>query len=173
VPALAAVHGLVRRRADGKVVQAADEDAAREALQTVREFARADRRLLVEDKGASVALHYRRAPEDAEACKDLARRIASHHGLSMQEGDMVVEVRAPGPHKGEALEAFLREPPFAGKIPIFIGDDLTDEDGFRAAQARGGFGVIVGGRRPTAARYALAGVPEAQAWLRSLAGIRA
>jgi trehalose 6-phosphate phosphatase len=171
--AVAGVHGLVRRRADGSMVDGVDEGATRAALETMRDFAKADRRLLVEDKGPSVALHFRRAPEDAEACRDLARTLAQRYGLVLQEGDMVIELRSPGPHKGEAIEAFMREPPFAGKTPVFLGDDLTDEDGFRAAQAMGGFGVIVGPRRPTTARYALADVAAAQDWLRKLAGAKA
>jgi trehalose 6-phosphate phosphatase len=85
---------------------------------------------------------------------------------------MVVELRAPGPNKGEAVEAFMREPPFAGATPIFLGDDLTDEDGFRAARKLGGFGVIVGPRRPTQALFALADVADAQAWLLRLAGAK-
>ena len=172
VPALAAIHGLVRRTADGRVVELGDAAATQAAVRTLRDFARSDRRLTVENKGKGASLHYRRAPEAAEACADIVRRLASAHGLAVQQGDMVVELRAPGPHKGEAVEAFLREAPFAGKRPIFIGDDLTDEDGFRAAQRAGGFGVIVGPRRPTDARYALAGVPQAQAWLRKLAGYK-
>jgi trehalose 6-phosphate phosphatase len=173
IPALAALHGLVRRTAEGRVVESGDEAATQAAVTTLRDFARSDRRLLVEDKGKGASLHYRRAPETAEACVDLIRRLASAHGLAVQQGDMVVELRAPGPHKGEAVEAFLREAPFAGKRPIFIGDDLTDEDGFRAARRAGGFGVIVGPRRPTEAQYALADVAEAQAWLRHLAGYKA
>ena len=64
-----------------------------------------------------------------------------------------------------ALEAFMTEPPFAGATPVFLGDDLTDEDAFRAADALGGYGVVVGPRRPSAARYALANVAAARAWL--------
>jgi trehalose 6-phosphate phosphatase len=78
---------------------------------------------------------------------------------------MVAEVRAPGPDKGEAVVAFMAEPPFAGRMPVFLGDDLTDEHGFRAVRRLGGYGVVVGSRRPTAATYALAGVDQARAWL--------
>jgi len=63
------------------------------------------------------------------------------------------------------VAAFMSEPPFAGFKPVFIGDDLTDEDGFRAAQQLGGYGVIVGPRRPTVARYALPSIAAARAWL--------
>ena len=79
---------------------------------------------------------------------------------------MVIELRAHGPDKGGAVEAFMAEPPFAGFRPVFLGDDLTDEHGFAAASALGGFGVVVGPRRPTAALYALADVGAVQDWLR-------
>ena len=85
--------------------------------------------------------------------------------LGLQQGDMVVELRAPGPDKGDAVRAFMTEAPFAGATPVFLGDDLTDEDGFIAATALGGYGVIVGARRPTAARYGLADVEAAADWL--------
>jgi len=164
VTAVSAAHGLVRRSADG-VVRAAPRpaalDDARDALDA---FVRADRGLLLEDKGPAIALHYRRSPAAAEACQDLVRRLALAGDLLVQQGDMVVELRAPGPDKGDALRAFMAEAPFAGFMPVFIGDDLTDEHGFDAAAALGGFGVVVGPRRPTAALYALADVAAALDW---------
>jgi len=166
VAAIAAVHGLVRRTADGRIVTAGDGGRIGEALGAFRALAGADRGLLVEDKGLAAALHYRRAPDAAEACRDLAGRLAVNLGLTVQEGDMVIEVKAPGPDKGAAVAAFMAEAPFAGATPVFLGDDLTDERGFKAARALGGYGVIVGRRRPTAALYALADVVAAQAWLR-------
>ena len=104
--------------------------------------------LLVEDKSAAAAIHYRLAPESAGACEALAESLADEGGLLVQRGDKVVEVRAPGPDKGDAVTAFMREPPFAGATPIFIGDDVTDEDGFRAAEALGGYGIVVGPAAP-------------------------
>lgn len=164
VIALSAAHGLVRRSADG-VVRAAPRpaalDDARDALDA---FVRADRGLLLEDKGPALALHYRRSPGAAEACQDLIRRLALAGDLRVQEGDMVIELRAPGPDKGDALRAFMLEAPFAGFTPVFIGDDLTDEHGFAAAAALGGFGVVVGPRRPTAAHYGVADVAAALDW---------
>lgn len=165
IPALAAVHGLVRRRGDGQVITLSGSDRVAEALADLTAFARADPALLVENKGAAVALHYRRHPEAGAACRDLARQLGERLGLPVLEGDMVVELRAPGPDKGAALAAFMAEPPFAGLTPVFLGDDLTDEDGFRAARRLGGFGVIVGARRPTGADYAVGGVDDARAWL--------
>ena len=166
IPAVAAVHGLVRRTADGRVIVAGDDARVGDAQAAFGAFAKADAGLLVEDKGVAVALHYRGAPAACEACRDLAKRLAASLGLIVQEGDMVVELRAPGPDKGGAVVAFMGEVPFAGFTPVFIGDDLTDEHGFEAARALGGYGVIVGARRPTTALYALADVAAAQTWLR-------
>ncbi|MEO8811563.1 MAG: trehalose-phosphatase [Caulobacteraceae bacterium] len=165
VPAVAAVHGLVRRDAAGRVAAAREADKIGEALDDLRAFAVADRGLLVENKDSAVALHYRRAPQTEEACRELARRLGATLGLSVQEGDMVVELRTPGEDKGGSVRAFMREAPFAGFKPVFLGDDLTDENGFAAAEALGGFGVVVGPRRPTAARYALADVGAVRDWL--------
>ena len=166
VRAVAAVHGLVRRTAAGRILATGDGPRVGEALKAFLAYAKADRRLLVENKGEAVALHYRAAPAAAEACRALARRLGAHLGLKVQEGDMVVELRTLGPDKGDAVTAFMAEAPFAGFLPVFLGDDLTDEHGFEAASALGGYGVIVGRRRPTAALYALADVGAAQTWLR-------
>ena len=124
--------------------------------------------VIVEMKGSSVALHYRARPDLAGA---LARAVADLHcgaGLILQVGDMVLELMTPGPDKGDALRAFMAEAPFAGARPIFLGDDVTDESAFRAAEALGGFGVRVGPPRPTAARYRLDDVDHALSWLDSL-----
>jgi trehalose 6-phosphate phosphatase len=165
IPALGAVHGLVRRLPDGRTVEPTRNDRVRQALKEMRAAAAADPALLVEDKVIAAALHYRGHPEAGPVCRDIANRLGARLGLTVQEGDMVVEVRARGPDKGAAIAAFMAEPPFAGHVPVFLGDDLTDEDGFRAAARLGGYGVVVGPRRPTAAIYALAGVGEVRAWL--------
>jgi trehalose 6-phosphate phosphatase len=169
VPALGAVHGLVRRSVDGKVSEAAGAGAIREAVADLRAFAAADNGLLVEDKGPAVSLHYRLAPTAEAAARELVLRLAGRLGLKVQAGDMVMELRAAGPDKGGAVTAFMAEPPFAGFTPVFVGDDLTDEDGFGAAGRLGGYGVIVGGRRPTDARFALADVEAVRAWLAAAA----
>jgi trehalose 6-phosphate phosphatase len=86
----------------------------------------------------------------------------------LQPGKLVVELKTPGADKGAALTAFMAEPPFAGAVPVMVGDDLTDEYGFRAAEALGGFGVLVGPRRETAARFGLADVNAVLDWLERL-----
>ena len=148
VPALGAVHGLIRRNADNHVVRSAGSGRMGEVVRALRAFAEADRNLLVEDKEVAAALHYRGEPAAGEACRDLVHRLGQSLGLAVQEGDMVVELRRPGPNKGDAVRAFMAEPPFAGATPLFLGDDLTDESGFAVARDLGGYGVIVGPADP-------------------------
>jgi trehalose 6-phosphate phosphatase len=83
----------------------------------------------------------------------------------VKRGKYVVELVPPGADKGTAVRAFMSEPPFAGTRPVFVGDDVTDEDGFTAAAALGGFGVLVGYPRPTAAEYGFVDPSSVTAWL--------
>jgi trehalose 6-phosphate phosphatase len=165
VAALAAVHGLVRRRPDGDVLKAPPAPALGAARERATELARAHRGLLIEDKGLSVAIHYRQAPELGPVAIAEASGMARAGGLKLQPGDMVAELCTPGLDKGAALTAFMREPPFSGSLPVFVGDDQTDEDGFAAAEALGGFGVLVGPPRPTRASRGVADAPAVRAWL--------
>lgn len=162
------VHGLERRRADGSVHRAEAAPAVREVVVAFEAFARTRPGIIVEDKAVSAGLHYRGAPTEAGAAMALARELAERTGLTMQAGNLVVELKTPGASKGTALTAFMQEPPFAGAVPVMLGDDLTDEDGFRAAGALGGFGVLVGPPRETAARYGLADVAAVLAWLNAV-----
>ena len=120
---------------------------------------------MVEDKEVAAGLHFRGAPDEAGAAEALTRRLAEETGLSMQPGNMVIELKTPGASKGTALKAFMAESPFVGAIPVMLGDDLTDEHGFEAASELGGFGVLVGPPRRTAARYGLPDVESVLAWL--------
>jgi trehalose 6-phosphate phosphatase len=165
VKAVAAVHGLVLREPDGRVTEAAPHPALGAALERLRQFAATDSGLIVEEKGLSVALHYRLAKAHAAAARRLALELATETGLTLQHGDMVEELRTPGPTKGDSVADFLRRPPFSGAEPVFVGDDITDEHGFEAVRDMGGMGVLVGAVRPTAARCRLLGVDEALAWL--------
>lgn len=122
--------------------------------------------VLVEDKGVSMALHWRAAPHAAEVVSGFARaRIAGLPGYRLQSGDHVVEFVPEGADKGRALERMMARAPFAGRVPVFVGDDLTDEYGFAAAHREGGWSVLVGERTSSAARYALAGTRAVHAWL--------
>jgi trehalose 6-phosphate phosphatase len=165
VVAVAAVHGLVLRDPQGRTHAADPHPELAQAIEVFVDFARRDPRLLVEDKGLSVALHFRQAADQAEACKRLARELAATTGLALQEGDMVEELRTPGPSKGDSVRSFMAQPPFTGARPLFLGDDATDEDGFAAVQALGGAGVAVGPRLFRHAGFRLGGVEASLAWL--------
>lgn len=159
------VHGLERRRADGSLDRAEADPAVRDAVAAFHDFAQTRPGVIVEDKAVSAGLHYRQAQDESGAVAALAERLAGETGLSLQAGHLVVELKTPGTDKGTALTAFMGEAPFAGAVPVMLGDDLTDEDGFRAAAALGGFGVLVGPARETAARYGLPDVDAVLAWL--------
>lgn len=127
--------------------------------------------VLVEDKGASVALHWRAAPSAAEAVLAFAHeQLAELPGYRLQPGDHVVEFVPEGSDKGVALVTLLQQPPFRGRRPVFVGDDLTDEFGFAAANQAGGWSVLVGTRADSVATYALPDPRGVHAWLRDNAG---
>ncbi len=162
---VAGVHGLERRGADGRVQRAEPSPGLATARSVLRAYVQERPELLLEDKGLSLGLHYRAAPQLGAESRNLADRLAQAHDLTLQPGDMVVELRTPGADKGDALAAFMAEPPFAGAIPVFVGDDLTDENAFTAARALGGTGVLVGSGRPTSAQSRLADVGAVFAWI--------
>jgi trehalose 6-phosphate phosphatase len=119
--------------------------------------------ILVEPKRAGLAVHYRKAPHLGQRVwleleTMLARRAES--GLALLKGDHVVEVRSPAHNKGEAVRRIMKEPAFQGRRPVFIGDDVTDEDAFVAVQEMEGTAVIVGNRRPTLATHQLGSVAD-------------
>ncbi|MEQ8412315.1 MAG: trehalose-phosphatase [Erythrobacter sp.] len=121
--------------------------------------------LAYEAKPHGGALHYRSAPGRGEDAHAFASKLAEAHGWKVQGGKGVVELVARGASKGGAVDLFMDAAPFAGARPFFIGDDLTDEAGFEVCEARGGAGIIVGDREPTAARYRLGSVGDVHAWL--------
>jgi len=165
VVSVGAVHGLVRRMPDGAITTTAGTVQLSEAKRLLHAFAQTLPGVIVEDKGPSVALHYRQVPEAASAVRAAAGRIARAAGLVVQAGSMVSEVRAAGHDKGDSLREFLNVPPFAGFMPVMVGDDLTDEYAFAAAEELGGYGILVGSPRASAARYRLASVAAVRAWL--------
>lgn len=162
---VAGVHGLQRRTADGARVDQPAHPMLDTADGMLTSFAASHRGLLLERKPGALALHYRGHPPAEEACLELAHRLSSAYGLTVQEGQMVVELRTPGPDKGDALMAFMAEPGFGRMVPVMIGDDLTDEHAFAAAAGLGGYGILVGDPRPTAARYRLQDPDAVLAWL--------
>lgn len=169
VASAAGVHGLERRE-DGQVRRSVADPALGDAVAAFRDFARTRPGARVEDKGLSTALHYRLAPDHAHAALELAEGLSAATGLKLQRGDMVAELRTPGADKGAALKGFMAMEPFAGSIPVMLGDDLTDEDAFRAAADLGGHGVLVGPPRATAASWRLPDQGDVLDWLEALAG---
>lgn len=118
-----------------------------------------------EPKQHGGALHFRAHPDAEGDALAFAETLAAEHGLAVKTGKAVVEVVRPGADKGTAVRAFMTRPEFAGACPVFIGDDVTDEDGFAAAQELGGHAIIVGNRSETLAEYRLPGVKEVYEWL--------
>jgi trehalose 6-phosphate phosphatase len=165
IGSVAGLHGLDRRTADGAIDATPPHLSLPDARECLAHLARAERGLLLEDKGTSVALHYRQRPDAGPAVVDCARRLARQTGLVLQEGHMVAELRTPGPDKGEALAAFMAEAPFAGARPIMIGDDLTDEDAFAVAVALGGEAILIGQPRRSRSRWRLEDPDALLAWL--------
>jgi trehalose 6-phosphate phosphatase len=149
-PHVAGIHGLDLRLDDQR--QAAEpHPALADAAGVFEAVSNAQFGLRVEEKPLSVALHYRQAPQAEPAVTELAARLAEATGLKLQKGRMVVELKTPGADKGDAVRSFMAGTAFARAVPIFVGDDLTDEAGFSAAAALGGFGVFVGPPRETLA----------------------
>lgn len=171
--AIAGSHGLELRWSDGRSEAPARPGGLDEAIAAFEALAETHPGVVVEEKPFGTALHYRQAPDAGPACDALAEEVSARTGFAIQHGKMVVELRALGADKGDAVHRFMAEPPMAGTQPVFIGDDLTDEAGFRAAEEMGGWGVLVGGPRATTARYRLAGVHEVHKWLGSVAGVTA
>ena len=172
---VAGAHGTQRRRADG-VVEAIDPAAiagAEEIARAVSPLVVANPGLLLETKEGAVALHYRQAPELETAVRiAMSEAVANVAHFTLVPGKMVLEARPSAANKGDALRAFMREVPFIGRTPIFIGDDTTDEDAFIAAQELGGVGIKLG-EGETAARMRIANVASVHALIKGLGDIAA
>jgi trehalose 6-phosphate phosphatase len=161
-------HGLERRSADGEVTRAVvGADAAAGLHREVARFASPHDGLLVEAKGGSVALHYRRRPDLEPACLAFADGLEGRDGIHPLRGKMVVEFKLSTRTKADALADFMREAPFHGRRPLYAGDDVTDEDALRWVAGRQGVAIKIGPGE-TAAGYRLAGVDALRQWLAGL-----
>lgn len=165
IPCVAGVHGLERRDAAGRL-HSADPHPQLDRVYTILEsFVRNRPNLHLEFKMLGVAVHYRQAPQAGAEVLRVARKLAWATGLKLQEGRMVVELRSRGADKGDTVRAYMNEPPFEKATPIFVGDDITDEDGFAVAQELEGIGVLVGPRRETRAITRLNDVGAVLGWI--------
>jgi len=127
---------------------------------------------VIEEKGPSLALHWRRAPDAEPALLAFAEHALERlPGYRLQHGKRLVEMYPGGADgddvvdKGSAIAGLLDMPPFRGRLPVFAGDDLTDESGFEVVNARGGLSVLVGDRAPSVARHWLRDPAAVRAWL--------
>jgi trehalose 6-phosphate phosphatase len=162
-------HGLERRDAQGRLTR---PNVEIELLQPIRavltEMQMKHPGLLLEDKGTALAMHYRLAPkcevQVRKVMMDLAAPLAGQ--FILRPGKYVFEIAPTGCSKRTAIEAFMAEPPFINRTPVFVGDDLTDEDGFEAVNAVGGYSIRVGTNVGSVARYHFSSVSAVVAWLR-------
>src|SRR5579864_1301192 len=144
---IAGLHGAERRDANGDTQRVGFNDERllrmeQDLAQVVNEHPG----MLLEIKGAALALHYRNAPDREPVAREATQRLVADYPGSyvLQPGKMVYEIKPKDVDKGRALRAFLDEPPFVGRKPVFAGDDLTDEKGFAVVNERGGVSIKVG-----------------------------
>ena len=167
--AAAGQHGAERRNALGLVTSHAPELDLGPARQRLAQAIFDKPGLLLEDKGLSLALHYRRAPDLAgfvhQTMEALLADLDAEYTL--QQGKSVLELKPAGKDKGIAVLEFMAEAPFAGRIPAFVGDDATDEYGFATVNELQGYSIKVGAG-DTRARWRLDNVKAVQQWLRSI-----
>jgi trehalose 6-phosphate phosphatase len=165
---VAGLHGLERRDANGHQSRTVHDAPALGAARAAFENFAADHPgTLIEDKDIALALHFRQAPAAEADAEALAAVLiaASNGALVLQRGKMMVELRPGGGDKGTAVRAFMTEPPFAGRLPVFVGDDVTDEAGFAIINEMNGTSIRVGDGTPTCARYDGASVAAVHGWL--------
>lgn len=125
----------------------------------------------LEEKGMSLAVHYRRAPALGAELGNTLRRYVTRGEVTDVEllaGELVYEIKPAGFDKGRSLRHFMQLPRFCGRAPIFVSDHPVDQAGFDAASALGGFGISVGRRLPGVA-HSLPNPAAVRAWLRRLA----
>jgi trehalose 6-phosphate phosphatase len=164
---IAGQHGSERRRATREVLlERPSSGALAEARDALETLAKRNPGLLFEDKGLALAMHFRNAPHLEPLVErtlgEVAQSSAGEFGL--QRGKMVLELVPHGKNKGSAIAEYMCEAPFAGRVPVFVGDDITDEHGFVLVNGLGGHSVKVG-LGASAARFRLSGAVQVRAWL--------
>jgi trehalose 6-phosphate phosphatase len=171
---VAGLHGAERRDSNADVLRTGFNDERLLRMEHVLEgVVKANPGMLLEIKGAALALHYRNAPDRAVAAREATEKLVAQYpdAYVLQPGKMVYEIKPKDVDKGRAVIAFLDEPPFAGRRPVFIGDDLTDEKGFAVVNERNGVSIKVGGG-DTLATMRVDSVGELLEWLQGIAGVR-
>jgi trehalose 6-phosphate phosphatase len=167
----AGMHGWERRDAAGCVIRPQlDPACLNDAREHLRQFTKQHEGLLLEDKGHGLAVHFRRAPHLSWEVSTAVRLAWQQAGskFAVQAGKCVFEIRPADCTKGTAIRALMQQPPFANRLPIYIGDDLTDEDGFAIVNEIGGISIRVGDAQGSAAQHRLPGVRQVLRWLESI-----
>ena len=163
-------HGAQRRAADGRLVSTPPVDL-QAVLQAAEGLARHYPALILERKKLALSLHYRQAPELEHLCLQVLREaVARSTGIELMQGKCVIDLKPSGVSKGTAIAAFMSEAPFAGRHPVFAGDDVTDEAGFERVRQLGGKTIKVG-PEPTLAQFRCASVAQLGDWLLESAGM--
>ncbi|WEX11415.1 trehalose-phosphatase [Chelativorans sp. AA-79] len=167
---VAGVHGLERRTAAGaRMTAAVDEEKFASVRGRLQAFVDAHPGLLLETKRGSMALHYRQRPELGDASiAAVHEAVNGSKGFHLLHGKMVIEVKGGKATKADALAAFMQEEPFCGRVPVFAGDDVTDEDAFRRIAVIKGISIKIGGGS-TAALFRTEGTASFREWLGQLA----
>lgn len=164
-------HGAVRRQTHQRLF-VEPCPPLQGALAAARALVEQHPGLVMEHKSHSVALHYRLAPHLEGLCRDqMGQAIGGDTALQLLQGKAVVEVKSASVDKGKAIEAFLQEPPFKGRLPVFAGDDVTDEVGFQRVQQLGGIGIKVGDG-PSCASHRVADPQALRQWLQHISCTR-
>ncbi len=168
--AAAGAHGAELRLHPDDSVSSTEWSLPPSIVQRMRAFAASDPRLLLEEKHGGISLHYRRAPELEQQCTALVHGLLPEidKDFRLIAGKMVFEFAPEEHHKGAAISEMMQRDPFNGRSAVFVGDDVTDEDGFRAVNALGGITIRVGCSRGSEARYSLPDVAAVHRWLGSI-----
>ena len=168
--AAAGGHGAELRLHPDDSVSSAQWSLPTSIIERIREFAANSSGLLLEEKRGGISLHYRRAPELEKQCTTFVQSLLPEieQDFRLIAGKMVFEFAPRTHHKGAAMSEMMQRTPFTRRCAVFLGDDVTDEDGFRAVNALGGVAIRVGGSRGSEAEYSLPDVPAVHRWLESI-----
>jgi trehalose 6-phosphate phosphatase len=164
-----AKHGLEVRLPSGEVLLAKVDPGTLDKARRWLEFlSQENKGVLIEDKGVALAVHYRLAQRMQNEIEALVTEIVADlgAGFTLRRGKCVIEIVPRGFDERSAIQLFMRQPGFAGRTPVFVGDDPSDEVGFEAVNEMGGHSIRVGNLEQTSARYRFSSVSTVTAWLR-------
>ncbi len=170
---VAGLHGIERRDTLGKIhTHSFNEAPLRRVAGRLAAITSQHAGLVFEDKGLALALHYRLAPQLKDFVLEIAATVAAELGEEFEvlRGKMVIDIKPGGRDKGVAIEEYLGEAPFHGRMPVFVGDDATDEFGFAVVNRLGGHSVKVG-EGASAARWRAANTKVVRNWLANCTGV--